>query len=197
MPTRQVLAALSTSCLILVACGPAGSGNLITEERDVGSFESVNVSGGIDLHLTVDPSATTEVTVSFDDNLIDQVRTEVVNGVLIIAEETGSFFWFGGDALVSVSVADLESLTASGGSDVTGSGELTNLELKASGGCDVDLDGLPIESIVIDASGGSDVVVRPLVSVVGKVSGGADVTVRGSPNTIDVETTGGADLHTP
>jgi hypothetical protein len=43
--------------VLLAACGPAGSGNIVSQERETGQFESIEVSGGIDLALTVDAAA--------------------------------------------------------------------------------------------------------------------------------------------
>jgi len=194
MNVGRTIIAGAVSCVMLAGCSTAGSGDLITEQRSVASFEAVDVSGGIDLQLIVDPGASPAVAVTFDDNLIDRVRTEVEDGVLII-EATGSWRISGGGRFVSVVVSNLEELAASGGSDVVGTGELKALTLEASGGSDVDLGNLATERMIIDISGGSDVVVRPLVSVVGEASGGSDATIVGDPGEVDVETSGGADLR--
>lgn len=86
-------------------------------------------------------------------------------------------------------------LEASGGSDVDGTGTLVSLTLGASGGSDVDLSGLIVDVLYVDISGGADATVHPVESVSGEASGGADLTVIGNTANVDVETSGGADLH--
>jgi hypothetical protein len=191
---RLLVAGAFVIVLFLSSCGAAGSGVLVTESRALDPFDAIEISDGLDLRLTVDPRASTEVSVTFDDNLIDQVRTEVDGGVLII-DSTGSFNITGGGRFVTVVVTNLTSLEASGGSDAEGTGKLDTLSLEASGGADVDLSDLTVKQVSIDVSGGADVVVNPTESVVGKASGGSDVTVIGDAVTIDIETSGGADLH--
>lgn len=185
--------ALAVACIVLGACGTSGSGNLVSENRSPGQFEAISVSDGINLELNVDPSATVDVVVTYDDNLIDQIRTDVQGGELAITAD-GSFNIMGGGRSVMVSVPDLVGLTASGGSDVVGSGELDELDLEASGGADVDLSNLPIQRITVNTSGGADVTVQPIESVVGEATGGSNLNIDGNPDVVDVETSGGADV---
>jgi hypothetical protein len=180
--------------LVITACGPSGSGTIVTESRSVGDFTGVEVGGGIDLQLTVDPGATTEVSVTFDDNLLEQIGTEVNDGILVVAA-TGSYRVSGGGRFVTVVVPSLTLLDASGGSDVTGAGETDSLNLEASGGSDVDLSNLTVRQVVVDASGGADATVTATESVIGDASGGSEVTILGNPTQVDVETSGGADVH--
>ena len=177
----------------VAACGTAGSGNLMTEQRDVGDFDSVRVGGGINLVLEVVPGGSQEVTVTYDDNLLDRVVTEVRGDTLVIENE-GSFNIFGGGRFVTVVTPSLELLTASGGADVEGSGSTDGYALEVSGGADVDLRSLQAESVELEASGGADVSVTATESITGSASGGADVTVHGDPANARVETSGGADV---
>lgn len=180
--------------LALGACSTSGSGNLVTETRTTDSFDAIDVSDGLNVSLTVDPTAQTQVSVTFDDNLIDGVRTEVRDGVLAVSS-SGSFRFGGGDRIVTVVTPNLSMLEASGGSDVDGTGTLVSLTLGASGGSDVDLSGLIVDVLYVDISGGADATVHPVESVSGEASGGADLTVIGNTANVDVETSGGADLH--
>lgn len=132
---RTVPGALVFAAL-LAACGPSGSGDIVAETRSVGEFTAVDVSGGIDLQLAVDASADTEVSVTFDDNIIDRVITEVENGTLKV-EPGADHRISGGGRFVSVLVPSLALLEASGGSDVIGRGETDSMEVDASGGADV------------------------------------------------------------
>jgi len=189
--TVAVVLALAT---FVAACGRVGSGDIVTESRSVGEFTAVDASGGIDLELTIEPGAEPEVTVTFDDNIVDRVKTEVEDGTLRV--EPGSNYRIsGGGRFVSVVVPSLSHLEASGGSDVVGRGEADTMSVDAGGGADVDLSELVVGEMEVDTSGGSDVVVNVTGSVVGDASGGSDVTVVGNPQHVDIETSGGADVH--
>ncbi len=52
--------------LVVSACLVAGSGDIVTEEREVGSFRSISIGGGVDVELVVDPSAVQSVSVTYD-----------------------------------------------------------------------------------------------------------------------------------
>ena len=179
--------------LTLAACGSTGSGNLITETRDVGSFARIDMSRGVNVELTVDPNASQTVSVTYDDNLLDNVVTRVDGDTLIIELE-GFLLNIGGGRSVTVVTDGIEGIEASGGSDLTGSGVVDSYQLKASGGSDVDLRNLQASSVEIDASGGTDVKVFASESITGEASGGSDVEIFGSPANVNVDESGGADV---
>jgi hypothetical protein len=178
----------------IAACGPIGSGDLVSEEREVGEFEGIHVSGGIDLDLTVDPAAAVSVTVVYDDNLLERIETEV-EGTTLVIRSRGSYSVSGPGRLVEVTTPVLEELAASGGSDVDGSGTLDMLLIAASGGSDLDLSDLVAGSVSVNASGGSDVTVNVTEEVVGSASGGSDLTILGDPASQRIDVSGGADVN--
>lgn len=182
--------------LVLAACGISGSGNLVTESRQVGEFDSLDVSAGIDVILTVDRDADPQVSVTYDDNVIDDVVTRVRGDTLVI-EFRSNFTFIGtldGDRVVEVTVPSLDEIEMSGGSSVTGSGEVDSYRLRASGGSNADLRSLEADEIDLDASGGADVEVFASESVEGDASGGSDVTVYGDPDRVLINTSGGAEV---
>jgi hypothetical protein len=178
----------------IAACGPIGSGDLVSEEREVGEFEGIHVSGGIDLDLTVDPAAAVSVTVVYDDNLLERIETEV-EGTTLVIRSRGSYSVSGPGRLVEVTTPVLEELAASGGSDVDGSGTLDMLLIAASGGSDLDLSDLVAGSVSVNASGGSDVTVNVTEEVVGSASGGSDLIILGDPASQHIDVSGGADVN--
>lgn len=177
----------------LTACGTVGSGDVVTEDRAVGSFDSLDISEGIEVELTVDPGAAPSVVLHFDDNLLDQVVTELRGDTLVIEFE-GMLSIVGGDRWVEVVADSLESIEVSGGSDLRGSGTVEGYALRVSGGSDVDLGDLEARSVEIDVSGGSDVQVYASDSIEGEASGGSDVMVLGDPARSRVDTSGGSDV---
>ena len=190
----KLLAGTGLCSVFLAACGPAGSGNIVSQERETERFENIEVSGGIDLTLTVDSAAGTSVTVIYDENLLDRIVTEV-EGTTLVIRSGASFNAFGSGRRVEVTTAALGELAVSGGSDVDAAGSLDTLVVGASGGSDLDLSDLVVDSMVIDASGGSDVTVNVTGEIVGNVSGGSDLVIGGEPARQDIEVSGGADVR--
>jgi Putative auto-transporter adhesin, head GIN domain len=192
---RRTLPLLGLSLALLAACGPTGSGDIVSEERLVSpTAVRIEVSGGIALRFTVDPEADFAVTVHYDDNVIDRIKTEVVGDTLRIYNEGNYSTFGGGDRFVEVTVNSLLGLEASGGSSVLGQGEASTVEVEASGGADVDLGTLPVAEMTLQASGGANVVVNVTQAITGEASGGADVLVQGEPAQQSLETSGGAEV---
>jgi len=193
----RILSTRTTSALIvaiaLSACGAVGSGDIITEQREIDTFDRVEVSGGMAVDLLVEPDATQEVTVTFDDNLLDRVVTRVSGSTLII-EFDGGVQFTGAGRFVAVIMPSLEAVAASGGSDVIGSGAEDAIRVRASGGSKVDLTDITARTVEVEASGGSEVAVFASETVTGEASGGSDVTVLGNPAEVSIESTGGSDV---
>jgi hypothetical protein len=179
---------------LFAACGPSGSGNLVTEDREVGSFDSIEVSNGISLRLTIDPAAEPAVAVTYDDNIIDRIQTEVDGPTLRIGSSSSYNISGGGDRFVAVTVPGILALAASGGADVIGEGAIDVLDLTASGGANADLTLLTVGDMTLNASGGANVIVMVTAAVTGDASGGANVVIEGDPPFQSVDVSGGADV---
>ena len=180
--------------LLVASCGSLGSGDLIEEERSLGSFEGLDISEGIHVELTVDPGARQSVTVHYDDNLVDRIVTDIRGGTLHI-EFDGIVTTGGGDRAVVVVTDTVDRISVSGGAELFGSGFIAEYELRASGGADANLRALTAERVVIDASGGANVWVFASESADGKASGGSDVSIYGDPDRGRIRTSGGADVE--
>ena len=175
-----------TACGVYGVGSVEGSGNLITQTREVGSFSGIDVRGGANVELTVDPSRTKSVSVTYDDNVIDFVITEVDGNTLVI-DTRGSFSTTGGPRrLVTVVTDAIEVIEASDGADVTGDGVTESYRLHASDGSDVDLLDLEASSVEIDASDGAEVWVFASQSITASASDAASVEVFGSPAMINI-----------
>lgn len=86
------LALIGLLALLTLSCSKetiVGSGNLVSEERDVSSFDRISNDGIIDLDFTLGDTDFVEITA--DDNIIDKVRTRVVNGELQLYLDGDSF----------------------------------------------------------------------------------------------------------
>lgn len=192
MRRRSVLVGLSVALVMTTAC-TTGSGEIVSETRDVGDFDRIDVSGGVPVDLTVAPDAVTEVVSTYDDNLQDKIRTEVVDGTLII-EPNGSFTVTGSGRLIEVAVPSLAGLLVSGGANVEGFGATDHLDLEVDGGANVDLSDLVVQTMDIIVSSGAHVTVTTETGIAGEVDGGANLTIQGDPETRDVDVSGGGNV---
>jgi hypothetical protein len=192
-----LLALTLSACGTTFLSGERGSGNLITDTRQVEAFDGIDVSGAINLDVVVDPAAARSVTVTYDDNVIAHVVTRVQDTTLII-ELDGNFNLTGNaDRTVSVTTPELASMNASGATDVTVSGSTTSLTLDVSGASSIDLGGLTVADVALNASGASSVVVAATGVISGSASGASSIAVRGDPQSVRVETSGAASLDLP
>ncbi|MFA9371691.1 MAG: head GIN domain-containing protein [Labilibaculum antarcticum] len=67
------------------ADGIKGNGNVQTEEREVGNFESIKVNGAFTIYLSQDDDCSLKVVA--DENLLDVIKTKVKGDVLYISTE--------------------------------------------------------------------------------------------------------------
>ncbi|HSO89497.1 MAG TPA: head GIN domain-containing protein [Draconibacterium sp.] len=158
MKTTKLLFTLVLS--IMAGIGIAANGNSDkTETRQVSNFKGIKVSTGIDLYIKM--GTTEEVKIVADDDVIDDLITEVKDGTLrIYMKQSNNWFnWNSGNQTrkAYVTVKELESIDASSGSDVKSENTLKGEELKvsASSGSDVELD-VYYKNVWVDTSSGSD-----------------------------------------
>ena len=191
---RGLLAIVAGVALLLAACGEVASGDIVTEDRPVESFDSLDIRDGVNVELTVDSGAELTVSVTYDDNLLDNVVTRVSGDTLVI-EFSGSITSFGGRGrAVFVVVDKIERVEVSGGANLTASGAIGAYELEASGGANADLSGLEAASVDVQISGGANAEVFATNRIEGDASGGANLTVVGSPGTVEIDSSGGANV---
>jgi len=171
---------------------------LLPGPRQVGSFQAVESSGGIDVVLT--QGAGTAVVVEASDEAQAHLVTKAEGGTLKIGWESG-FSWKSllsnsRKASVYITCPRLTALSLSGGADAKGQSTFSadDFRIQASGGSDVKLS-LTAKTLTCSASGGSDVdlsgrVERQTVDI----SGGSDYSAFGlRSTTATVRASGGSD----
>ena len=116
-----------------------GSGNIISQSRDVVSFTKVDNSTSI--NVIVSEGTKQEVEVSADDNIINSVKTVVQNGVLKVGLTSGNYIDV--TITVSVTIPDIEALenTGSGNVIVSGFEDVSNLEIDNEGSGNITISG--------------------------------------------------------
>lgn len=160
MKTSNLLFVL---CLILFAAGSFATetkisgNNTETQTRTAESFHAIKVSTGIDLYIN--QGDVEKIIVEADDDIIDDLKTVVKDGVLkIYMEKKFNWSWnWNVTRKVYVTVRDLDELHASSGSDVESKGaiQVKDLRIDANSGSDVELE-LRAEKIYVSTSSGSD-----------------------------------------
>jgi Putative auto-transporter adhesin, head GIN domain len=100
----------------------------------------------------------------------------------------------GSDLTIDVAAGSLEA-EASGGSDMRLSGSARSARVQSSGGSDLNASRLTADSVDVHSSGGSDLSIAVRDKIVGDASGGSDISYTGNPQTVDVDTSGGADVR--
>jgi len=141
--------------LALTGC-VQGSGNVITEEREVGKIEKVELSGIGRLEITQGES--TSLTIEADDNLMQYIKTETVNDTLEISLRSQVLPFLPvdptGTIVYRLTVPGLSRVSLSGSGEITSSGfEVDELEIDISGSGKLELTDLAVDRFVYDLSG--------------------------------------------
>lgn len=150
-----IVASLMIS-LLFVSClyGIRGSRKVVKNERQVGMFESISASAGIEVILSQDSVA--KVIVEADDNLQKIIKTEVSNGELKIYPEKRISSC--ASKKVFVSFKTIHSLEASSGAEIKSKMglKMPSLHLSVSSGANADLK-LAVNKLNVDGSSGGDI----------------------------------------
>jgi hypothetical protein len=163
----MIISLLIFGALLITACGLSytqGSGNVITEERDVSGFDQVNMSGFGEMIITQGNDES--LTIETDDNLMQFIETEVRNNTLYL-EFTENTIPDPSDTIAyHLTLIDLEALELSGAGEFSiQSLDTPRLEITFSGAGRIDLDSLNTDELTVQISGAGDVNLAGKVSV--------------------------------
>ncbi|MER2997445.1 head GIN domain-containing protein [Pontibacter populi] len=138
----------------IIAQDVKGNGTLKTQTRKVADFEGIKVSGGFIVEIKQGKQE--ELRIEAEENLMDNIKSEVKNGVLHLYTE-GSFNSRKG-IKAFVTVSDLNKIDISGGVKVTGLStfKANTFDLGMSGGSHVTL-AIDANKLDVEMSGGSKV----------------------------------------
>jgi hypothetical protein len=150
-----------------------GNGNVSTSERALTGFQKVDVKGSFEVIII--KSNNFNVKIESDENLIENIKTEVKEGKLLISNTKS--ICGSKDLKITVYMPELNSISCSGASVVKSNDDFESekFEIKSSGASEI--------SAKINA--------KLLVS---KFSGASSVKLRGKADTHAVESTGASSL---
>ena len=143
---------LATSC----NNSKRGSGNIVTETRNVSTFTKVNAATSID--VDVQQGAETSVIVEADDNLIKYVETKVEDGELKIRLKNISI-WNESTIKVHIIAPKYDGFSASSSSEIMGKNTITStsmIKLKASSSANINIE-IDAPSVDVEASSSADI----------------------------------------
>ncbi|MBK7861281.1 MAG: DUF2807 domain-containing protein [Archangiaceae bacterium] len=186
---------LTLASLVFFSCGGiVGSGNPVTQAREVEPFRRLVVASGIELTGTVGGRA---VSLKADDNVIGLVETVVTADTLTLRVRPDT--WLAAHTRIIATVANdaFEGVEASGGSSVRlAMTPISALPVSASGGSDVELTGVSSGSFEVQASGGSSITLTgAAMSGTAAASGGSDLHLRGvCLDSLELEASGGSNI---
>ncbi len=201
----------TTSCVNAQFSGEKGNGNVVKQDREIGHFTAISAGTGLDVFVVQGDKES--VTVEADENLQDNIITEVRGDKLVVKIE---------DRIrrakamsVYITLVDVNKIHISSGCDFetkstikvqeleieVSSGANANLDIHAdklscsvSSGADADLWGTA-NYFYAKASSGSDLDAHKLTAKIckAKASSGADVTVNATEE-IDASASSGGDV---
>ena len=184
MMTLVKFISLTIVSLALSACqfnsfpsnkGVRGNGVVVTEQRPInGSFNSIEVSTGIDLFLT--QSESPNISVQADENIQELIITEIKNETLKIYMDKSSHHVT--SKKVVVNFLTIEQIKATTGSEVfsTNTLKVPSLDLSTSSGSEMELS---VETRRISSSSSS----------------GSELTLKGRTEEFIGSSSSGSELH--
>ena len=188
-----------------------GSGVLESKSVDLDDFHRIKSLGSQDIFIEI--GSEQKVIITFDDNLLDNIKTKVRGGTLYIESE-GSFS-SKKSCKIDITVPNLDKITLSGSGDIeiinlnnsvfeyrlSGSGDLKaegkvdELDISISGSGDVDTRDLIASEAFVKISGSGDAKVYAKDYFEGIVSGSGDIYYYGNPEHISTSVSGSGDIR--
>ena len=178
-----------------------GSGNIISESRELNNFTSITLLGSIDVNIKT--SESNNCVVVADDNLIPYIKTEVVNNKLNISlnesyssEEklvvninTPNYDEVSLSGSGNINILDFKdnnlSLNISGSGNITGNGEVETLVVKINGSGNLMSKEIKSKSATITINGSGDGEVFAIDSISAKINGSGNIKYFGNPENVD------------
>ncbi len=191
--------------------GIEGSGDVVTESREVSGFDQILLSGsGV---VIVEVTGTESLSIETDDNLLSVLETEVDDGRLELRARRN--IDPSEDVVYTITAASLEGVSISGSGsivvtgiegsgfsvEISGSGAVTlegavsdELSVEISGSGHFDGEDLVAVTGTVDVSGSGSAVVNVTDDLAVSLSGSGEVEYLGSP-TIDVDKSGSGTVN--
>lgn len=197
MKVLSLLAAMLLTATVAMSCTETDSSDFkATETRNVEKFNRISVSAPVSVKIVCGQNQS--LTVSGSEKTIARVKTEVIDGELIIKVD-GPHVRINKKTQIDICVENITALRASGASFVhlPQYTVCDDLDLRVSGASDVLIGDLEVKGVLnAEVSGASDLDIEfKAGKSVFKVSGASDVDIdRIDTDEIDVTASGASDV---
>jgi Putative auto-transporter adhesin, head GIN domain len=218
-----VVASAALASAVLAGCGampPGGSptaaivgeGEVQSETRELPPFSRISVAAG--MRVIAGEEATQSVSLSAQANILPVIKTEVVDGQLIVTIDVEGGISTTEPISLAIKVPEIESVALSAGSvgyvehtggrlllDVSAGAQLTaigdtpDLTLTASTGSHAKLAELVAQNAGITVNDGSTAELNVTGTLSGTADGGSTVVLATKPSTVTVKTSSGATIQ--
>ena len=188
-----------------------GSGNIISESRELNNFTSITLLGSIDVNIKT--SESNNCVVVADDNLIPYIKTEVINNKLnvslnesysseeklVVNINTPNYDEVSLSGSGNINILDFKhnnlSLNISGSGNITGNGEVETLVVKINGSGNLMGEEIKSKSATITINGSGDAEVFASDSISAKINGSGNIEYFGNPENVDSIINGSGDIN--
>lgn len=187
-----------------------GSGQRRSDIRTLPAFTAIELRDASDLELTIGPD--TRVVVEADDNLLEQIRTDVDGNTLIISSE--GRYHARRTPTLRVTVPTLEALTVHGSGtarlhaldagplrlaihgsgDIAAEGRADALTILVNGSGDAALSALVAQHVDAAINGSGDIAVDARKSLAARINGSGDIRYQGQPAQLSKQVHGSGEI---
>jgi hypothetical protein len=131
-----------------------GSGNVISQERQVSGFDRISVSGGMQLMLSQGDEEM--LVIEAEDNIMPYIESFVEDGLLVVSYERGRSFHTTQSVRVHAIMVEVREIIGSGGSQIqTKNIQSDSLSIVVSGGGGGEFMSIDTDHLSVNFSGGS------------------------------------------
>jgi hypothetical protein len=151
-----------------------GNGKITKQDRNVSTFNSIEISGAYSVFVKQD--SVQSVSVEADENLQSLIRTKVENNKLIIENEKN--IHGSKDLKIYISVADLNDISISGDVELSSDGKIKTKEMN------VDISGVGKLNMIVE-----------LQSLSIGCSGSGKLNISGTADNVNADLSGASDIN--
>ena len=185
------------SCRFVTGQRIRGNGNVRTETRSPGNFNSVSSHGSFDVFVS---SGAQAVKIEAEENLLPYIETYVEGHTLHVGTKDNYWLSPGRKVKIFVSSPDYESIQSYGSGDIIGESKITNssrLELGVNGSANIKMD-IDAPEINTETNGSGDIFLRGATkSFEGEIHGSGNIKaidLKSEGATVKIYGSGNADL---
>lgn len=171
-----------------------GSGVVVTETREIGSFDRLSVEGSGEVFIEVGPSRSIEI--EAEDNVMVVLTTDIRNGRLVLSIEDGHSLRQIKTPIYRITTPTLIGVAIAGSGDITVDGvDTTEFVVEIAGSGNVQTTGIADRlSVSIAGSGNYEGASLNTADAQIKISGSGSVLVN-AEQTLDVSISGSGDVE--